>query len=210
MNNNNSIINVDCSKFLSFNNEQVILAIKKHPITLISNFFIIGFILLFLLSILIVSIYYINELFLLIPGVISITLLGIILIVHSLVSTYYHIYVITTRKFLELRFLPFGQSFINEILLDQVKCTEVDMESDGVIYNIFDVGSVILTFDRPTHQKEYVLSNVKNHRKVGMILSQLIIDNRNKPTVTTEIPKDIWFKSLDNQPLLRYGEEATS
>lgn len=209
MNNDGTIINVDCSKFLTFEEETILVAVKKHPFTLIANFAVIGFVLLFLVVILFVGIYFITSFFILLVGTITIGLLGTGLIIHTLIDSYYHIFIVTNRKLLEVRFLPFAQSVVNEILLDQVKCTELDMKCDGFIHNIFNIGSVMLTFDRPTHQEVFLIPHISDYRKIGMIISQVIVAQRQvvKENQNMEA-KEIWFKVPNQENKYKFMEET--
>src|SRR3990167_1988008 len=61
--------------------------------------------------------------------------LGVLLITASLVayaSWYYHFYIVTNRKILEVKSIPFLSSSANDVLLDQVRCTEIDIKREGL------------------------------------------------------------------------------
>jgi hypothetical protein len=209
VNSDETLINVDCSKFLTLEEETILIAVKKHPFTLIANFAVIGFVLLFLAAILIVGIYFITSISILLIGTISIALLGIGLIIHTLIDSYYHTFIVTNRKLLEIRFLPFSESVVNEILLDQVKCTELDMKCDGFIHNILNIGSIMITFDRPTHQEVFVIPHISEYRKIGMMISQLITTQRQTEKNNQNLERDeIWFRVPNEQNKFRFIEET--
>lgn len=62
---------------------------------------------------------------------------------------------------------------IYEVLLDQVRCTEVDVEGNGLVNEIFNVGTVLITFDRPTNEKIFSIENIKRPRTVAMHLGDV-------------------------------------
>lgn len=113
------------------------------------------------------------------------------LIIKMVVDWYFHIYIVTTRKILEVCHTPLAASCVNEVLLDKVRCTEVDVNVNGIINEFIDIGDVILTFDRPTHQEEFMLENIKNPRNVGLFLSDVL--DQGQRTLTPPV----WFKQKD-------------
>src|SRR3989344_2230428 len=86
------------------------------------------------------------------------------------IDWYYHMYVITTRKILEIACIPFFSDIMNDVILDQVRVTEVDARTNGFFNEILDVGDVVITFDRPSHEGQFVLRNVPQPREVGTAL----------------------------------------
>lgn len=134
------------------------------------------------------------ELFLVSELIISIIFLDIIAKV--LVDWYLHAYIVTSHKILEVRYSPFASDTTNEVLMDQVKCTEVDVHTHGILNQIIGMGDVSLTFDRPTHQQEFVFSNIYNYRDVGRLMSSMF-DNSARKTEETTTP--MWYKSKDKE-----------
>ncbi len=53
------------------------------------------------------------------------------------------------------------------------------------------MGDVMITFDRPTHQEEFVLKDIKNCDKTGRFLIEKLLDTRS-PEKGGEM---IWVKS---------------
>jgi hypothetical protein len=130
---------------------------------------------------------------LLIISIPFILLISLTVIVRSITSWYFHVYIVTTRRIAEVCYLPLVTHYVNEILLDQVNCTEVDVRRDGLIQHILDIGSVDVTFDRPTHQDEFRFENVGGARGIGSLLTnQFIIDR--KPYNQNSQSHALWFK----------------
>lgn len=101
-------------------------------------------------------------------------IIAINLIVKSYVDWYFHLYIVTTRKIMEASYAPLFSHVINEVLLDQVRCTEVDIQMEGIVKEIIDMGNIMVTFDRPTHQEEFCLINIKNPQKIGILLGDAL------------------------------------
>lgn len=111
------------------------------------------------------------------------------LIVKILVDWYFHLYLVTNRRILEIAYKPFFSQDVNDVLLDQVRCTEIDVKIHGYIHGLMDVGDIIITFDRPTHQQEFVLHDIKSPRTHGTLLGHLL--NTPKEPMNTQ---NIWYK----------------
>lgn len=88
-----------------------------------------------------------------------------------IIDWYYHIYIVTNKKILEVNYAPLFSHEINEVLLEQVRCTEIDIRAHGILSQLLDTGDVVLTFDRPTHQEELALTYIKNPKELGVLLS---------------------------------------
>jgi len=105
------------------------------------------------------------------------------LVVNEYLSWYFQFYLVTKRKIVEVCNVPFRKYFINEILLDRVKCTEVDIMSNGIINQLFRIGDVVVTFDRPTHHRDsFIFSNVSNANSIREILTDYFSENRKETT----------------------------
>jgi hypothetical protein len=111
------------------------------------------------------------------------------LIVKILVDWYFHLYLVTNRRILEISYKPFFSQDVNDVLLDQVRCTEIDVKIHGYIHGLMDVGDIIITFDRPTHQQEFILHDIKSPRTNGTLLGHLL--NTPKDDINTQ---EVWYK----------------
>jgi len=197
----------DYSKILTLSGEQVHLVIKAHFLTVVPNiilaiFITIGFVLVSLGSLMIFKSFMISLL-----GLLMAFLVGFTILTQSLVNWFYHIYIVTSRKLLEVRYSPIAGYVANEIFLDQVKCTEIDMNSGGVIQQLFNIGNVAITFDRPTHKQQFIISSIKNYRQVGTDLTNKLID---KPPPDKPKAKEVWFKNVKKPSGYIFTEEISS
>lgn len=99
---------------------------------------------------------------------------------------YYHLYSITTRRIIEHTSNPLFSERINEVLLDQVRIIEVDINMSGIVEDLLNIGDVIVAFDRPSHQETFVMSHIENPAEVGEVLAKAF------ETMMHEVP--IWFQ----------------
>lgn len=117
---------------------------------------------------------------------------SLFLITKIIIDWYFHMYIVTNRRILEVQYKPFFSQDTNDVLLDQVRCTEIDVKISGYIHGLIDVGDIIITFDRPTHQQEFVLHDVKSPKKIGTLLGHML----NTPKQATNAPT--WFRTPTN------------
>ncbi len=91
--------------------------------------------------------------------------------VKVLADWYFHFYVITDRKIAEVCYLPLSTHYVNEVMLDRVKCTEVDVRTEGLLHQLLNIGSVTVTFDRPTHEDAFMFWYIGNAQEIGSRLT---------------------------------------
>lgn len=116
-------------------------------------------------------------------------------ITKMIIDWYFHIYILTNRKILEFRYTPLTSYIVNDIMLDRVFCTEVDYQTSGILHDLLDLGDVIITFDRPTHQEEFVLRDIQECGQIGVFLTkQLLDDNPRDPITPIWFPGHSWGK----------------
>ncbi len=167
---------------LTFPNESPILALREHPALLIYRLAKLtataG-----ILSILAPLLAYFFLADLIISLQITLLTIGLAgsLAIREIVHWYFHIYLITNRKIAEIRYSPLSSEFTNSILLDQLRCTEIDAELRGFMHEMFDIGNVTITFDRPTHQETFTLRNVRSPRKTANALSSKLHTSYGNP-----------------------------
>lgn len=155
------------SKFVTLPGEKLILAQRKHWFSFVFPISILAFIAIAsIIGLIILAPLFTFYLGLLISTVLFIAIVATTLIGKFLVDWYLNFYVITSKKIIEVSYRPLTSRHTNEILLDQVKCTEIDTRVDGIIHELLDLGDVIITFDRPTHQEEFVLSDMSDPKKI--------------------------------------------
>lgn len=195
------------SNFLNESDEKILAAVRVHPITILPILALSPLVTLSFLAVSVFSYYISGSILLLIISLLLSLSVGTMLFIKILTDWYFHSYIVTNRKIQEIAFSPFTSCIINEILLDQVKVTEVDMHTNGLIFDLLKIGDIMITFDRPTHLHEFELKNIKNYRKVGQILCQeLVRNNHEKIQRNTEAA---WFRSRFNPSELIFREELS-
>lgn len=199
------VLSGGAERFCTFPNERLLFSIREHPLV------VVGPLLdsIFIVSVLVVSLL-VSATFLHIPmlwiGMVSLVigLIGLSVIVKLLVDWYFHLYVLTTAKIIEFSYRPLSTSTVNEILLDQVRCTEIDVEMNGLINQFFDKGTIIFTFDRPTHQEEFVFRNIQSPKKIRELVTRTI--NITKDSVFAQHMPG-WYQGKQGRKPFRFIEE---
>lgn len=177
--------------FLTLNDEQLLLVKRRHPFVVIMPILFIGFLTLFFIS----SAFVIFQEFFLSSSLFFVTSLLLISISISLatkaiIDWYFHVYILTNRKVLELCYSPLTSYTVNDVMLDKVSCTEIDVRTNGFLNEIIDMGDILITFDRPTHQEEFVLKDVQKSHELATYLTQQLMDG----VPNQVIQQTIWFK----------------
>src|SRR3989344_1440354 len=191
--------------FSSLSGEEIIFVLRKHWISLFYNFLI-----LFLLTLFFIFLAFLIFFKILVSIPLLIASLGIICVmaavgcIHTASDWYFHVYILTTRRLFEVYFSPLSTTLDNEILLDQVKCTEVDTRVNGFIDELLQVGDVILTFDRPTHQQEFVLSSIEGPHHIAEILNKSLLQIH---TIESGHEQKIWIKPQDRKAKFIFIDE---
>jgi len=186
-------------KLLTLPGERVLVVKRQHWCILVRpifvNFFIL-FSIVYLLFFLSSTRLFSFAAFLII--VFSVLTTSLSLVTRLIVNWYYHLYVVTNRKIMEICYAPLFFHTVNDVLLDQVRCTEIDVKIRGIINEILDKGDVVITFDRPTHEEEFVFTNLRNPKEIGHILGDafaLINTNSNQILRSTAI----WYQKRNNE-----------
>lgn len=142
-----------------------------------------------------------------IPLYFSVVLLSVLTLTAILLSRiakvildwYYHLYILTDRRILELSYCPLSSHLRNEVLLDQVRCTEVDVQTNGLLNELLDKGDVVITFDRPTHQEEFKITNIYQPTHLATLLENQLL----KPAHRQE-ENSMWYKNGKNPKRIRF------
>lgn len=179
----------EVKKFLVIPGERLLLAIREHYEPLIIRLLeIAGAALLVSIISAAGSFFLLHSLSLSLLLFSTILLLGSGLVLREIMHWYFHLYVITTKKIIEVSYSPLTSELSNSVLLDQLRCTEIDAELTGFISEFLDMGNVTITFDRPTHQTEFTLKNIRSPRKIANYLSSHLHSGEK------DNPNQIWFK----------------
>ena len=163
----NSFIKAIGSKFITLPGEQLILAQRKHWYSFVFPILTLSFISIASISgLIILSFIFPSYIQLLFSFALFIAIAATTFIGKFIVDWYFNFYIITSKKIIEVSYKPLTSRHTNEILLDQVKCTEIDTRVDGIIHELLDIGDVIITFDRPTHQEEFALADMSDPKRI--------------------------------------------
>lgn len=134
-------------------------------------------------------------------SLLSIFLISLSLATKILIDWMFNFYIITTHKISEIRITPLFSDSISEVLLKQVRCTEIDVVNHGIVNQLLNKGDVHVTFDRPTHKDEFVLSDISNPREVGSYLSSVLLDTR------IDGNRSFWYRDKFANGKYRFTEE---
>lgn len=189
-----SIKPIVLNRYISLRGESIVLATKPHAMAIIPSIGLtIGLMVVLSIALGLFFLTILSSLSLFFYGFLVILMLGGIVITKIWTEWYYHFYIVTDRKIVEYRFiLPFSH-ITNDVLLNQVRCTEIDINRNGLIAQFFNIGDVMITFDRPTHQEEFVLRNIVNPELLGLHLGDMFDTIKQMKPSTT-----IWNKPSGN------------
>lgn len=190
--------------FLTLPEEQLLIARRKHwflSAVRVASVILFAFFSIFALSFIFRQFFLPFTLLLSIAaGIIG---LALSLITKFIVDWYYHLYIVTTRKILEVCYSPLSSYKINDVLLDQVKCTEIDTKTNGILNELIDMGDITITFDRPTHQEEFIFTDIQDPKGMGIFLGDALIDS-----VRQNMPTTVWYRPKKKPSLFRFTEEV--
>lgn len=185
------IIKGDWSRFTDLPDEELLLVKRKHPFIIIPTLLLIS-----ILSVVgIFSAYFVfanisSSFPLFMASAFFISSLAISGAIHAYIYWYFHLYVLTNKKILEVKYAPLFSHVVNDIFLDNVNCTEIDLSSSGFFHELIDMGDLTITFDRPTHQEEFTLQDIKDCDTIGKYLTRKLMDG----SIHHEAEKLIWMR----------------
>ena len=114
---------------------------------------------------------------------------------------YYHLYIVTTKRILEVSCAPLFSHSINDVALDQVRITEIDVRIKGFLNELMDIGDVIIEFDRPSHEEVFVIPNVKDPSNAGTLLANTVkLMMQSSP---------VWFQPRKQEELYKFTEDVS-
>ena len=187
---------------LTLPGEQVLVAKRQHPFTLLLR--IIGLAGIWAILIFFGTVAYtlINSLPLFFAYALLTTAIAMNTALKVAIDWYYHIYIVTNRKILEVRSRPLFSDKIDNVILDQVRTTEIDTSMPSPIHELVDMGDVVLGFDRPSHEKPFVLEQIKNPEDTASFLSE-ILEGIMKPG-------SVWLSNKRPNEVLKTTEDVYS
>ena len=191
------------TKFVSLPNEELIFVQRKHWSVFA---FPLGF--LFTMALIMIGMFFFAFQFLanywevFFSTVFVIFVFVASLALRSIIDWYFNFYVVTNRKIIEVSYSPLAAHKINQVLLDQVRCTEIDTKIEGVINDLLNIGHVMITFDRPTHQEEFTFAYVKNPRNIEKFLQNTLSQySQRRYSYAPLIDSGIYTKTHNTQAL---------
>lgn len=201
------------NKFITLPGEALILLQRKHVITFLLPSLSVIFLGLFFTAIAVLAFLIISfNIGLFIASFLTIFVLVLTAISKLSIDWLFNFYVVTNRKIIEIRYAPLFMRETNEVLLDQVRCTEIDARIDGIVNEVFDIGDVILTFDRPTHQQELIFESIKDPKSVESYLESAILPQSGRMDGFNVLSpnQEIWFKKPNETKKWVYLPEVPS
>ncbi|OGK19447.1 hypothetical protein A3G67_00605 [Candidatus Roizmanbacteria bacterium RIFCSPLOWO2_12_FULL_40_12] len=164
-----------CQRFITLPGERLIIAKREHWFVMMGPLTTTG--LLSLLFISLAALFFLAgasdpTLFIICLFLILVSTTSIVLKI--IADWHYHLYVFTTKRILQVNCAPLFSHSINDVQLDQVRITEIDVRIKGFINELLDMGDVIIAFDRPSHEETFVIANIKDPSTTGILLANTV------------------------------------
>lgn len=198
-------INIKNKKsLLTFPDEDILIAKRQHWLVLAATIItstIVG--LVFFLLVYLLFWVVLRDFLLLLIGLSTVIILTGSIIIKNVMNWYFHAYIVTNHKIMEFDCKPFFSEGVSDILLNLVRCTEIDTHTRGVINQMFDKGDIYITFDRPTHEEGFILKDIDSPRLTGELLNQVLIADLSND----KNQEATWVKSKNGKSKYRYLEE---
>jgi hypothetical protein len=193
-------------EFLTLPQETILLVKRKHWFALVESIILIVFFV--ILAIPVFSLFHLlhGSLFVTALSFVTIFLIAFVLVIQSITGWFFHLYIVTNRRLAEVYFYPLAAYAFNDVLLDQVRCTEIDVQMHGIISELFDIGSIVITFDRPTHDPEFTFWKIQHAKETGRYLNSCLFS----PNTSGQKKQYRWYRDPKNQHTLRFTEEIYS
>jgi hypothetical protein len=177
-------------RFLTLTNEELLLVLRRHIFVIILPIFFTSIgVVIFLFGAFFLFIQFLNSIPFFVISALLIISVGLSLITKIIIDWYFHIYIFTNRKILEIWYTPLASHSINDIMLDKVNCTEIDLKVNGFLNELLEMGDVVITFDRPTHEEEFILKDIHKPDKIETFLTRRLMDHQAKDSLSP-----MWFR----------------
>lgn len=185
---------------LSLPDEKIVIAKRQHPLIPIMTS--LGMLSIGLFTIILVTLVLsitLQSFRLTFSSILVTLVLTLLAITKTVIDWYYHLYIVTTRKILEIKCIPFFSDMIDDVFLDQVRTTEVDTIIPSFIHELLDIGSVTVAFDRPSHDEVYTLANIKDPRGTANFLADSLEGLMR--------PAPVWFHPDKSTDVIKFTED---
>lgn len=182
-------------KFKLFEDEELIFATREHWLPLVVRLFQKTFVSLFIAAMISSALLLaLNSISLAFSTFFLVVLIGSIASLRDLIHWSFHLYIATNKQIIEVHYSPLVSEAINSVLLDQIRCTEIDVEMYGLIPELIGIGNVELTFDRPTHKEEFIIKDIRSPRKIANLLSAQIHQG---PQTPLRYSQQLWVREKE-------------
>lgn len=189
MNKANMTIATIAEHFLTIPDEKLVFAKREHVFSVIlREIDIFLFSILSIVFLLVGVSLFSLSLLLIVELSVTIFLITISTATKVFINWYFHLYIVSTRRIIEVCYTPLFSYDTNDVILDQVRCTEIDIQMHGFINQILDRGNIVLTFDRPTREDEFTIKHISDPDRLGVLLSDVLDVVRQ-----TQVPKEVWY-----------------
>lgn len=198
------LVEAQIRKFMLFENEDLIFATREHLLPLLVRLIRSSFLSLVSASVIAgVLMALFGSITLSLSFFLLVTLIGGTAAIRDLIHWSFHIYIATSKQIIEVHYSPLLSEAVNSVLLDQIRCTEIDVEMYGFIPELLGIGNVELTFDRPTHKEEFVIRDIRSPRKIASLLSGQI---HQSPQVVSQPSTLLWTRGDENNKYKFIGD----
>ncbi len=192
-------------KFKLFNDEELIFACREHWLPIVLRLVRKSFVGLFMATAC-------SSIFILLihstalaAGTFFLTVLITgLLAVRDLIHWSFHMYIATNKQLIEVHYNPLISHAINSVLLEQIRCTEIDVEMYGIIPELLGIGNVEITFDRPTHKEVFIIKDIRSPRAIANLLSAQI--HQTLGPGQRQGLQPLWSKELKNNKYRFLGD----
>jgi len=179
--------------FITLKGEELLLVKRSHSFVVITPIIVISCLALFFISsafVLFDHFFHSSSLFFV--TTLLLVSISLSIVTKTIIDWYFHVYILTNRKILELRYSPLTSYVANDVMLDRVNCTEIDLVSNGFLNELIDMGDIMITFDRPTHREEFILKDVQGAHELTTYLIQQLLDGAPQSNILQQ--NTIWFR----------------
>ncbi|MFH1186561.1 MAG: hypothetical protein V1697_00105 [Candidatus Levyibacteriota bacterium] len=199
------------SKVLTLPDEKLVMSRRKHVYVLfVPLIFTVFFALVFLFASYYVFIFLIPS-FSLITASMMVVLMALFSFSAKIITDwYFHFYVVTNKRIIEISHVPLFSHTMYDVLLSQVRCTEIDVKINGIIHQLLDIGDITVAFDRPTHQEEFVFYDIKDPRAIGAMLGDEFTAGKNEALLApiwNQVKKDVGINRNGKTSKFKFIEE---
>lgn len=195
----------DMGGLMLFEDEEPIFALREHWLTLLFRATKITLVGLIVGSISSIVVYYVLQSWqtTVLAGF-FVLLVAAFIMLREFIHWSLHLYVATSKQLIEIHYNPLFSHVVNSVLLEQIRCTEIDVDMFGIVPELIGIGNVILTFDRPTHKEEFVLKGIRSPRRIANILSTQIYHTKGTKNLSNSQP--LWIKELETNKYKYVGD----